>query len=86
MYLSTVLKSQAKAKEYMEWIKEFAATTPFEIPGLVEAATRLEACGLNAKRYMRTLGDTAAAMGKPITAAVEMIADASQGELERLKG
>jgi len=83
--LGTVLKSTEKAKGYMQWITDFAASTPFEIPGLVEASTRLEAYGMNAKKYMRTLGDTAGAMGKPIMAAVEMIADASQGEYERLK-
>ena len=69
----------------MSWIREFAASTPFEVPGLVEASVRLEAYGLNAKKYMRTLGDTAGAMGKPIMSAVEMVADASQGEFERLK-
>jgi len=83
--LGTVLRSHEKAKEYMKWIQKFAASTPFEIPGLVEAATRLEAYGLNAKKHMTTLGDTAAAMGKPIMSAVEMIADASQGEFERMK-
>ena len=83
--LGTVLRSHEKAKGYMEWIQEFAASTPFKIPGLVEAATRLKAYGLNAKKYMTTLGDTAAAMGKPMMAAIEMIADASQGEFERMK-
>lgn len=83
--LGTVLKSTGRAKDMMSWITDFAASTPFEIPGLVEASTRLEAYGMDAKRYMRTLGDTAGAMGKPIMAAVEMIADASQGEFERLK-
>jgi len=83
--LGTVLKSTERASDMMKWIKDFAATTPFEIPGLVEAATRLEAYGMDAKKYMRGLGDTAAAMGKPIMAAVEMIADASQGEFERMK-
>lgn len=83
--LGTVLKSTERAADMMKWIKDFAETTPFEIPGLVEAATRLEAYGMDAKKYMRGLGDTAAAMGKPIMAAVEMIADASQGEFERMK-
>jgi len=83
--LETVLKSAEKAKEYFAWIADFAAKTPFEIPGLMEAATRLESYQLSAKKYLGTLGDTAASMGKPIMAAVEMIADASQGEFERLK-
>jgi len=83
--LGTVLHSTERAAKMMQEITKFAATTPFEISGLVEAATRLEAYHLDAMKYMRTLGDTAAAMGKPIMAAVEMVADASQGEFERMK-
>ena len=83
--LGTVLRSNEKAQESMKWITDFAASTPFEIPGLVEATTRLEAYGLSSQQYLQTLGDTAASMGKPIMAAVEMIADASQGEFERMK-
>jgi phage tail tape-measure protein len=49
--LGTVLKSTERAGEMMEWIRDFAASTPFEIPGLVEAATRLEAYGLDAQKY-----------------------------------
>lgn len=83
--LETLLKSASKAKEYFQWIRDFASKTPFKIPGLMEAATRLEAYGLSAKEYMRTLGDTAKSMSKPLMAAVEAVADASQGEYERLK-
>ena len=83
--LTTVLKPHARAKETLEWVKEFARTTPFEVPQLVEATTRLEAYGLSAQKHMRTLGDAAGALGKDIMAAVEMVADASQGEFERMK-
>jgi len=85
MVLASVLHSQAKAAEYMKWIAQFAATTPYEIPDIVEAVTRLEAYQMEAKKYIQTLGDAAAALGKPIMAAVEMVADAAQGEFERLK-
>ena len=83
--LTTVLKSADKAKEYMQWIKTFAASTPFEIPELVEASTRLEAYGLSGQKYIGSLGNAASAMGKTLMQAVEMFADASQGEYERLK-
>ncbi len=83
--LGTVLKSEEKAAEMMQWISDFAATTPFEIPELVEASTRLEAYGMSAQKYMKTLGDASGALGKNIMQAVEMVADASQGEFERMK-
>jgi phage-related protein len=83
--LSVVLGSQEKAVEMLAWAEKFAATTPFEIPDIVEATTRLESYGLKAKDVMSTTGDMAAVMGKPLMQAVEAVADAQTGELERLK-
>ncbi len=83
--LETTLGSTEKAVERLEWVKKFAATTPFEIEGLVEATVRLEAYGINATNVMRTIGDTAGSMGKDIMLAVEAVADAQTGEFERLK-
>ncbi|MCK9324489.1 MAG: hypothetical protein M0P69_03240 [Bacteroidales bacterium] len=74
--LKVVLKNQEKAAETMEWATKFAAQTPFEIPGIVEATVRLQAYGLEAKKYLGDLGDMAAAMGKPLMQAVEAVADA----------
>jgi len=81
--LNIVMKSQEKATETMEWATKFAAKTPFEIPGIIEATVRLQAYGLEAKKYLGDLGDMAAAMGKPLMQAVEAVADAQTGELER---
>lgn len=83
--LRTLYGSQEAAQEKFEWLSDFAATTPFEFPELLEAATRLKAYGMDVEDYGRTLGDTAAAMGKPIMDVVEAIADAQQGEFERMK-
>ncbi len=83
--LTTTLGTLDKARERMEWIEEFAKTTPFEMPQLVEASVRLEAYGIDATKVMRTLGDTASAMGKDVIMAVEALADAQTGEFERLK-
>lgn len=83
--LTVVMKDSKKAAETLDWAKKFAAKTPFEIPGIVEATTRLSAYGLDAKKVLGTTGDMAAAMGKPLMQAVEAIADAQTGELERLK-
>lgn len=84
--LEVATKSTEAAAEMMVWAKRFAATTPFEMSSVVDAATRLELYGLSAKKWLPLVGDMAGAMGKDVTQAVEAIADAvSGGGLERLK-
>lgn len=84
--LTTLEGSSTKAKQSMAWISDFAATTPFEFAEVTDAFVKLRAYGLDPTiGLMRTLGDTAAAMGKPIMQAVEAISDAVTGENERLK-
>ncbi len=61
--LTTVLKSNEKAKETLDWASSFAGTTPFEIPEIVEATTRLSAYGLTASDVMTDVGNMASVMG-----------------------
>lgn len=87
-YMATLTQlegSQEAAGKKMKWLTEFAKKTPFELPGLVEATTKLKAYGIDAEEVLQTLGDTAAVMGKPISQAVEALADAQTGEFERMK-
>jgi phage-related protein len=83
--LTVVQGSSQKAAETIAWVKDFAASTPFEIPGLVEATVAMESYGLNAQKWLPLAGDMASVMGKDIMQATEAIADAQTGELERLK-
>ncbi len=84
--LETIEGSSAKAKQSMNWISEFSAKTPYELTEVTDAFVKLRAYGMEpTKGLLATLGDTAAAMGKPIMQAVEAIADAVTGENERLK-
>jgi hypothetical protein len=83
--LTVVLGSQEKALQTLQWAQKFAAETPFEIPQIVEATTRLSAYGLEAQKVLGITGDMAAVMGKDLMQAVEAVADAQTGELERLK-
>lgn len=83
--LSVVLKSEEEAVKTLEWAQKFAAKTPFEIPQIVEATTRMSAYGINAQKTLDIVGDMAAVMGKDLMQAVEAVADAQTGELERLK-
>ncbi|WP_156157423.1 hypothetical protein [Methanosarcina siciliae] len=73
------------AGDKMEWLLDFAQRTPFELPGLVDAMTKLKAYGIEFETVIGTLGDTASAMSKPLDMAVEALADAQTGEFERLK-
>jgi phage tail tape-measure protein len=83
--LRTVTGSAEEAKKAMDWITEFTATTPYELEEVANAFKKLSSYGLAPQKYLRSLGDTAAAMGKTLDQAVEMFADATTGQFERLK-
>lgn len=84
--LTTVEGSSAKAAQSMNWVSDFAATTPFELAEVTDAFVKLRAYGMDPTNgLLTTLGDTSAAMGKDVMQAVEAIADAITGENERLK-
>jgi phage tail tape-measure protein len=84
--LETTEGSAAGADKAMKWVSDFAAKTPFELAEVTQAFVKLRAYGLDPTNgLLRTLGDTGAAMGKPVMQAVEAIADAITGENERLK-
>jgi len=84
--LETIEGSAEKARKSLDWVKEFAQTTPYELAEVTDAFVKMKSYGLNPLGDgLRTLGDTAAAMGKPLIQAVEAMADAVTGENERLK-
>lgn len=84
--LETLEGSPEKAKKSVDWITKFAAETPYKLEEVGEAYTRLRAYGIDPTNgSLRTLGDTAGSLGKPIMSAVEALADAVTGENERLK-
>lgn len=83
--LKTVTGSADGAQKAMAWITEFTANTPYELDQVAEGFQSLTSYGLDATKNLEVLGDTAAAMNKPLMQAVEMMADAVTGEFERLK-
>jgi len=84
--LSTIEGSSQQAQKSMQWIVDFTQKTPYQLAEVTESFVKLRAYGLEpTKGLLKTLGDTAAAMGKPLEQAVEAIADAVNGEFERLK-
>jgi hypothetical protein len=85
--LATIEGSSAQAQASMRWISDFASKTPYELAEVTEAFVKLRAYGIDpiTNQALTSLGDTAAAMGKPLMQAVEAMADAMTGENERLK-
>lgn len=83
--LNVVMKDQKLAGETFAWAVDFANKTPFETDDIVQATVKLQSYGLEAQKVMPMVGDMAAAMGKDMDQAVEAVADAQTGELERLK-
>lgn len=84
--LTTVEGSSEKAKASMKWVEDFARKTPYELTEVMDSFVKLKAYGIDPTNgTLATLGDTAAAMGKPVIQAVEAMADAMTGENERLK-
>lgn len=78
--------SNAKAKESMRWVQDFAKSTPYELDQVMASFVSLKSYGIDpVNGALRTLGDAASAMGKPLDQAVDMMADATTFEYERLK-
>ena len=63
---TTLLKDGEKAKSFLSELEKFAASTPFELPGVLDASKRLLAFGFSAEQVIPILtavGDSAAAFG-----------------------
>ena len=83
--LNVVMKDTKLAGETFAWAVDFANKTPFETDSIVQATVRLTSYGLKAREVMPAIGDMAGVMNKDIMSAVEAVADAQTGELERMK-
>lgn len=84
--LTTLEGSSAAADKSMRWVSEFASRTPYEMAQVMDSFVKLRAYGIDpTDGTLRTLGDTASSMQKPVMDAVEALADAMTGENERLK-
>ncbi|WP_187106310.1 hypothetical protein [Fusobacterium polymorphum] len=91
--LETVLKDPNVARKKLAWASRFANKTPFETEEVVGGMTKLQSYGIEGDRILKTtnrtylemIGDMASGMGKSFDQAIEAVADARTGELERLK-
>ena len=82
---SVMLGSADQAKTVIGDLTQFAASTPFELPGLTDAAKKLLAFGSSADQVvpeLRAIGDISAGIGAPIGEIAELYGKARvQGRL-----
>ena len=82
---TTMLGSAAAAKQTLADLSNFAATTPFEMPGITEAARKLLAFNTPAAELiptLRAIGDVSAGIGAPLSDIAEIYGKARvQGRL-----
>lgn len=83
--LNTVMKDTEKAGKLMKWASNFANITPFDTKEVVEGTVRLQSYGISAQATMQSIGDMASVMNTDLMQAIEAVADAQTGELERMK-
>lgn len=63
---TTLLKDATLAKDFLAELETFAANTPFELPGVLQASKKMLAFGFTAQQVIPVLtavGDSAAALG-----------------------
>ena len=83
--LETVTGSADKAKAAFATIETFARDTPFTLNQVTEAFIKLKGSGLDPSiEALRSYGNTASAMSKPLSQMIEAVADAVMGNFERL--
>jgi len=84
--LTSLLGSNAGAKESMAWIDTFAEKTPFSVDAVTDAFIRLKAQGIDpTDGTLQAVGDAAAATGKPLAQMVDAMAGAAGGKFDRLR-
>lgn len=84
--LVTVTGSVANAEAAFGGLAAFASRTPYSLQEVAGAFIKLRALGLEpSERALESYGNTASAMGKSLNQMVEAVADATTGEMERLK-
>lgn len=85
--LKTIFKGvETDAKKASQEINKFATETPYSVSQVTDAYIKLKNYGLDSsEKSLRSFGNTASALGKPLNQMVEAVADAGTGQFERLK-
>lgn len=84
--LETVEGSAEKAQKSVNWIKDFAVSTPYELEQVQQAFVNMRAFGIDPTTgALESVGNAAAAIGIDIGEGVATLTGALTGENERLK-
>src|SRR3990172_2868470 len=62
----TLLGSTEAAQQRIKELTQFAAKTPFELPGIIEADRLLQTFGARSVENLKLVGDAAAGVSQPI--------------------
>ena len=87
--LTVLMGSTADAKERLDELFKIGSTTPFQLPGLIEAEVNLRALGFNAEKTLPMVMDFAGAMGVDLASAAVEVGRAMQfgaGAVETISG
>jgi hypothetical protein len=87
--LTVLMGSSEDARERLERLFEIGSTTPFELPGLMEAEVNLRALGVNAEEVLPLVMDFAGAMKTDLASAAVEVGRAMQfgaGAVETISG
>lgn len=79
MRLTSLYGSAEKATSVFEEFKRIAATTPYDLQGVVEAGATLKAFGLDAETTLKSVTDLAAYMGMDLVEAASSVGRAFAG-------
>lgn len=78
--MKVMLGTTQAAQDRLAELVDFAKSTPFELPQVVEAANQLQAIGRYSEETLRDLGDLASASGKPMEQALSAFAKMATGQ------
>lgn len=81
--LTTLEGSSERAQKAMDWISDFAVKTPYELSEVTEAYKNLVSSGIDpVNGSLLSIGDAAAASGKPLMQLVDAVGKAKSGQFE----
>ena len=82
--LKAITGSTAAARDELEKYTNFAATTPFDLPGVVEGAVKMRALKVDVEKFLPLAGDLAATFDRSLPDASLALAKALNGSQDAL--
>ncbi|TXH55419.1 MAG: hypothetical protein E6Q97_08900, partial [Desulfurellales bacterium] len=77
--LTAIMGSAAAAKEELKRLSDFAASTPFELPQVVQAGIRMRSLGADVQRFLPQAGALASVLGKDLPDTATQFSKALKG-------